>query len=105
MIEKDERPDHLPLAMRQRAPHCKSIAEIAGARHDDEVERVAGLGIAEHGIVGGLPTHGGLLEILCDYNSNCGMDYGRWPLHVIASEAKQSMALLAGKWIASAFTR
>jgi len=43
--------------MRQRAAHHEAIAEIAGARHDDEVERVAGLGIAEHGIVGGLPAH------------------------------------------------
>ena len=64
MIEEDEGPDHLPLAMRQRAPHRKAIAEIAGARHDDEIERVAGLGIAEHGIVGGLPAHGELLEVL-----------------------------------------
>ena len=57
MIEEDEGPDHLPLAMRQRAPHRKAVAEIARARHDDEIERVAGLGIAEHGIVGGEPAH------------------------------------------------
>ena len=61
MIEEDEGPDHLPLAMRQRAPHHESVAEVAGARHDDEIERVAGHGIAEHGIVGGLPAHGELL--------------------------------------------
>ena len=101
MIEEDEGPDHLPLAMRQRAPHFKSVAEIAGARHDDEVERVAGFGIAEHGIVGGLPAHGGLLENLCEYNSNCGMDHGQRPRHVIASEAKQSIAPPAERWIAS----
>ena len=52
MVEEDEGPDHLPLAMRQRAAHLKAIAEIAGARHDDKLERIAGLGIAQHGIVG-----------------------------------------------------
>ena len=64
MIEEDEGPDHLPLAMRQRAPHRKSVAEIAGARHDDEIERVAGFGIAEHGIVGRLPAHFSALQVL-----------------------------------------
>ncbi len=58
MVEEDEGADHLPLAMRQRAADLKSVAEIAGARHDDEIERVAGFGIAEHGVVGGLPAHG-----------------------------------------------
>ena len=53
--------------MRQRAPHLKAIAEIAGARHDDEFERVAGFGIAEHGIVGGLPAHGDSLKFAVLY--------------------------------------
>ncbi len=57
MVEEDEGADHLPLAMRQRAPHLEAVAEVAGARHDDELERVAGQGIAEHGIVGGVPAH------------------------------------------------
>ncbi|MGY4341587.1 hypothetical protein ACVWW3_006493 [Bradyrhizobium sp. LM2.9] len=61
MVEEDEGPDHLPLAMRQRPAHREAIAEIARARHDDEIERVAGHGIAKHGIVRGLPAHGGLL--------------------------------------------
>src|SRR5262245_20878025 len=65
MIEEDEGTDHLPLAMRQGAAHDESVAEVAGARYDDEVERVAGQGIAEHGIVGGLPAHGGLLLVCC----------------------------------------
>ena len=58
MIEEDEGPDHLPLAMRQRAPHLETIAEVAGARHNDQFQRVAGSGIAGHGIVGGKPAHG-----------------------------------------------
>ena len=58
-IQEDEGPDHLSLAVRQRAPHHKAVAEIAGARHDDEIERVAGFGIAEHGVVGRLPAHEG----------------------------------------------
>ena len=57
MIEEDEGADHLPLAVRQRAAHLESVAEVAGARHDDEFERVAGQRIAEDGIVGGMPAH------------------------------------------------
>src|SRR4029079_16815861 len=60
MVEEDEGPDHLPLAMRQRAPHGKAVAEVAGAWHDDEFKRVAGPGIAERGIVGWHPAHEGL---------------------------------------------
>ena len=33
LIEKDERPHHLPLRRRQRAAHLES-AKITGARHD-----------------------------------------------------------------------
>ena len=62
MIEEDEGADHLALAVRQRAAHLKSVAEIAGARHDDKFQRVAGFGIAEHGIVVGKPAHGVLLR-------------------------------------------
>src|SRR3954467_11052946 len=61
MVEEDEGSDHLPLAMRRRAAYREAVAEIARARHDHEIERIAGHGIAEHGIVRGLPTHGGLL--------------------------------------------
>jgi hypothetical protein len=57
MIEEDERADHLALAMRQGAADGKSIAEIAGARYDHQFEGVAGIDIAEHGIVGGNPAH------------------------------------------------
>ena len=71
MVEEDEGADHLPLAMRQRAAHLESVAEVAGARHDDKLERVAGEGIAENGIVGGMPAHESLREFCCDYNSNC----------------------------------
>src|SRR5262249_15052578 len=40
MIEEDEGPDHLALAVRQRATHLKSVAEVAGARDDDKFQRV-----------------------------------------------------------------
>jgi hypothetical protein len=70
MVEEDEGADHLPLAMRQCAPHLESIAEVAGARHDDEVERIAGFRIAEDGIVGRLPAHGKLLWICGDHSNN-----------------------------------
>ena len=39
LIEKDERPDHLPLAVRRGAVHLEA-ADVAGARHDDELEGV-----------------------------------------------------------------
>src|SRR5216684_936585 len=55
--KQDEGTDHLALAVRQRAAHLESVAEVAGARHDDELQRVAGVRIAEHGIVGGKPAH------------------------------------------------
>src|SRR3984893_17828350 len=57
MIEEDEGADHLARAMRQRAGLRESSAEVAGARPDDQFQRVAGFGIAEHGIVGGKPAH------------------------------------------------
>src|SRR6202042_902178 len=59
MVEENKRPDHLALAVRQRAAHLEAVAEVAGARHDDEFKRIAGLRIAENGIVGGKPAHGG----------------------------------------------
>ncbi len=46
MVEEDEGADHLALAVRQRTADFKSIAEIAGARHDDKLQRVAGFCIA-----------------------------------------------------------
>jgi hypothetical protein len=51
LIEEDEGADHLPLAVGQRAAHGEAVAEIAHARHDDEIERVAGALVAENRIV------------------------------------------------------
>ena len=56
LVEEDERADHLPLAMRQRAAHLEA-AEVAGARHDDELQRVAGLLVAEDRVARWLPAH------------------------------------------------
>src|SRR4051812_16200855 len=61
MIEEYKGADHLPMFMRQCAPHLKAIAEIAGARNDDQIERVAGPGVTENGIIGRKPAHGKLL--------------------------------------------
>ncbi|MGY4305065.1 hypothetical protein ACVIJ6_002308 [Bradyrhizobium sp. USDA 4369] len=60
MIEEDERTDHLSPPMRQCAAHGEAVAEIAGARHDDVLQRIAGGGIAEFGIDRWLPAHGTL---------------------------------------------
>ena len=54
--EEDERADQPPFGGRQRAADRKAVAEVASARHDDEIERIAGLGIAEYGIVGGIAS-------------------------------------------------
>src|SRR5258708_28720960 len=70
MIEEDEGADHLALAVRQRAAHLESIAEVTGARHDDKLKRVAGFGIAEHGIVGGKPAHDVSVDFARDHSSN-----------------------------------
>jgi hypothetical protein len=53
LIEEDERADHLPLAVRQRPPHRKAVAEVAHPRNDDQFERVARIFVAEHGILAG----------------------------------------------------
>ena len=50
LVEEDERADHLPLDLRQRAADGEA-AEVAHARHDDQFQRVAGLRVAEHGVV------------------------------------------------------
>src|ERR1700680_1741973 len=60
LIEEDERTDHLPSAVRQRAAHGKAVAEIPHARNDDQLERVAGPFVAEHGVLCGHPAHGSL---------------------------------------------
>src|SRR5437868_13242627 len=70
MIEEDERADHLALAMRQRAAHFKAVAEVTGARHDDKFERVAGFGIAKHGIVVGHPAHERPPDFYGDHSRN-----------------------------------
>jgi hypothetical protein len=69
MIEEDEGADHLPFAVRQRAAHLESIAEIAGTRHNDQFQRIAGPGIAKYRVVGGKPAHEFSI-IFDDYNSN-----------------------------------
>ena len=50
LVEEDERTDHLPFAVRQRAAHGEAVAQIAHARNDDELERIAGALVAEHGV-------------------------------------------------------
>ena len=57
MVKEDERPDHLPFAVRQSAPDREG-ANVAAARDDDQFERVARGAIAEDGVEVGLPAHG-----------------------------------------------
>lgn len=60
LVEKDERSHHLPLAVWQRAPDLEGApraADITGARHDHEVERVAGFPVPRHGVFRRPPAH------------------------------------------------
>src|SRR5687768_18364729 len=57
MIEEDEGADHLPPAMWQGAAHREAAAQVAHARHDDEVESVAGFLVAQDGIACRKPAH------------------------------------------------
>ncbi len=56
MIEEDKRPDHTPLGMRQRAADRK-VTQIDTARHDDEINGVAGGGIAGGRVLAGEEAH------------------------------------------------
>jgi seryl-tRNA synthetase len=60
MVEKDERPDHLALGMRQGTAHLEAAAKVAGARHNYEFERIARRLVAAHGVLLRHPTHGHL---------------------------------------------
>jgi hypothetical protein len=50
LVEEDERANHLPLELRQRATH-REAAQVAHPRHNDKFQCIAGLRIAEHGVV------------------------------------------------------
>ena len=50
LVEEDERPDHLPLELRQRPAH-REAAQVAHPRHHDQFQRVAGPRIAQDRIV------------------------------------------------------
>ena len=56
LVEEDEGADHLPLRRGQRAAHLEA-AEVAGPRHDDGLDGVAGELVARLRIVGGVPAH------------------------------------------------
>src|SRR5262249_52974834 len=58
MVEENERPDHAPLDVRQRAPHRKA-AEIDAARHDHQIDRVTGRRVAGGGVLAGEEGHDG----------------------------------------------
>ena len=67
MIEKDERPDRPPAAVRQRAAHRKAI-QINAARHHHGFERIAGITVARGRILARKKTHADL-----DFQRwNCG---------------------------------
>src|SRR5262249_4548042 len=60
VIEEDEWSDHAALRRGQRAPH-REPTEVAGARDDHALDRVARIGIARHGVLAGKEAHGSSL--------------------------------------------
>ena len=61
LVEEHERPDHPPLRRRQRPAHLEP-ADVAGARDDDRVDRIAGWRRREAGILVGQNGHRRLLR-------------------------------------------
>jgi hypothetical protein len=57
LIEENERTNHLAIGVRQRAVHGKTTAQIAHARDNDQIERVAGPFIAKYWVLCGHPAH------------------------------------------------
>ena len=56
LVEEDEGADHLAACRGQRTAH-REAAEVAGARHDDLLEGVAGAMVARLRIFGRGPAH------------------------------------------------
>src|SRR5262249_39989216 len=63
VIEEDERTDDAALRGGQRPAH-REAAEVAGARDDHPLDRVARVGVAGEGVLAGKEAHGQTL--LCD---------------------------------------
>ena len=56
MVEEDERPDHLPLAMGQGAAH-RERTDVTCPRHDHKLDLIDRLRIAGDGVFAGEPGH------------------------------------------------
>ncbi len=61
MVEEDERTDHPPVDVRQRATN-REMPKIDAARHDDEVDGVGGGRVARHRVLVGREAHLLLLD-------------------------------------------
>jgi hypothetical protein len=57
LIKEDEGSNHLALVAGQSATDFEAIAQIAYARHDHKLKRVARSPVPEYWINGGQPTH------------------------------------------------
>jgi hypothetical protein len=57
LIKEDERTHHLASGVRQRAVHGKTVAQIAHARNNDQVEHIAAPFIAEYRVLCRHPAH------------------------------------------------
>jgi hypothetical protein len=62
LVEKDERADHAPARMRQRAAH-REMAHIDAARHEHQVDCISRVRIAERRILAGKEAHVNLLSV------------------------------------------
>jgi len=71
MVEEDEGPDHAPFDVGQGAADRKA-AEIDAARHDHEIDGVAGRRIAGSRIRAWRKAHGGCSAVNCSIESRPG---------------------------------
>src|SRR5438045_2829843 len=73
----------LPCGSARRTPNPSPRSRVRGTMIRSSASQV--LGSPSTGSLEGCQLMGGLLQVCGDHSRNRGMDYGRWPLHVIAS--------------------
>src|SRR5207247_1269265 len=73
----------LPCGSARRTANPSPRSRVRGTMIRSSASQV--LGSPSTGSLEGCQLMGGLLQVCGDHSRNRGMDYGRWPLHVIAS--------------------
>src|SRR5262249_10505408 len=108
VIEEDERPDHAALRGGQGAPH-EEAAEVAGARHDHALDRVAAVGVAGDRVLAGKEAHGAAscdpVSLISDpgvtltpRGDGCKRARGFWQVSARAASSVCSLPLAGEGW-------